>query len=69
MKMKRKKGMISEDEYSRLEGVQYTTGEEYKATANSSRKNEAAWPKKNDTQSWMCLMVKEKSDAVKNNIA
>jgi len=27
-KMKRQKGMIPEDEFSRLEGVQYTTGEE-----------------------------------------
>ena len=67
--MKRPKGMIPEDELPRLEGVHYTTGEEQKATVNSSRKNGAAGPKQNDTQLWMCLVVKAKPNAVKNNIA
>ena len=40
--MKRQKDMTPDDEPPRLEGVQYTTGEEQKATANTSRKNEAA---------------------------
>ena len=35
-----------EDEPSRSEGVQYAAWEEQKATANSSRKNEAAEPKR-----------------------
>ena len=43
--MRRQKYMKLEDEPSRLEGVQYATGEEQRATANSSRKNEAAGPK------------------------
>ena len=37
--------MTLEDEPPSSEGVQYATGEEQKATANSSRKNEAAGPK------------------------
>ena len=37
--------MTSEDELSRLEGVQYVTGEEQRAITNSSRKNEEAKPK------------------------
>ena len=37
--MKRQKDMTLEDEYLRLPGVQYTTGEEQR---NSSRKNEEA---------------------------
>ena len=32
---------------SRLEGVQYATGEEWRAIANSSRKNKVAGPKQN----------------------
>ena len=40
--MKRQK----EDEPLRLEGVQYATGEEQRAITNSSRKNEAAGPKR-----------------------
>ena len=34
--------MKLEDEPSRLEGVQYAIGEEWKASTNSSRKNEVA---------------------------
>ena len=43
-KMKRQKGMIPEDEFSRLEGVQYTTEEEQRTITNSSSKSEAAGP-------------------------
>ena len=42
---KRGKDMKPEEEPHRLEGVQYTSGEEWRATTNSSRKNEAAEPK------------------------
>ena len=38
--------MTLEDEPLRLEGVQYATGEEWREITNSSRKNEAAGPKK-----------------------
>ena len=51
---------------SRLVGVQYATGEEQR---NSSRRKEEAEPLRNDVQLWMCLVVKVKSDAIKNNTA
>ena len=41
----RQKDTILEDEPPRSEGVQYDTGEEQRAIANSSGKNEAAGPK------------------------
>ena len=44
--MKRQKDMIPEDEPPRSESVQYATGEEWRAITNSSRKNEAAGPKR-----------------------
>ena len=37
--------MTPENEFPRLEFVQYVTGEEWRAITNSSRKNEAAGPK------------------------
>ena len=43
--MKRQKYMTLEDEPLRSEGVQYASGEEWRAVSNSSRKNEAAGPK------------------------
>ena len=42
--MRNQKDMVLEDEPRRLEGVQYTTGEEERAITNSSRKNEATGP-------------------------
>ena len=42
------------------------TGEEWR---NSSKKSEVAEPKQKGAQFWMCLAMKVKSDAVKNNIA
>ena len=43
--MKRQKDMTPENEPPRLEGVQYTSEEEWRAITNSSRKNEATGPK------------------------
>ena len=43
--MKKQKDMTLEDEPSRLESVQYATGEEWRVITNSSRKNEADGPK------------------------
>ena len=37
--------MTPEDKPLRLEGVQYATGEEWRAITNSSRKKEVAGPK------------------------
>ena len=50
---KRQKGMSPEDEPSKLEGVQYATGEEQRAITNSSRKDEAAGPKRK----WCSVVV------------
>ena len=65
---KRQKDMTPEDEPSRSEGVQYSTGEEQRTITNSSRKNEEDGPK------WKYSVVnvsrvKVKFDAIKNNIA
>ena len=43
--MKRQKDTTPEDEPPRSVGVQYATGEEQRAVANSSRKNDVAGPK------------------------
>ena len=43
--MKRQKDMTPEDEPPKLEGIQYDTGEEWRAVTNSSSKNEATGPK------------------------
>ena len=37
--------MTPEDEPPKLEGIQYDTGEEWRAVTNSSSKNEATGPK------------------------
>ena len=42
--MKRQKDVTLEDESPRSEGVQYATGEEWRTTTDSPRKNEAAEP-------------------------
>ena len=55
--MKKQKDMTLKDELPRLVGAQYITGE---ACRNSSR---------NNAKLWICLVVKLKFDAVKNNIA
>ena len=68
--VKRKKKYITpEVEFSRLEDVQYATGEEQRAITNSSRKNEMGGPKWNSTQFWVSLVLKVKFNALKNNIA
>ena len=47
-------------------GAQYATGEEWR---NSSRKNEEAELKQNNTPFWMWLVMEVKADSVKNNAA
>ena len=44
-RQEKKKDMTLEDEPLRLEGVHYATGEDWRAIANSFRKNEEAGPK------------------------
>ena len=71
--MNRQKDMTLRDDpphpTSRSEGVQYATVEEQRAITNSSRKNEAAGPKQKQSSVWMYLVMKVKSNAIKNNIA
>ena len=64
--MKRHKDMTLKDELPRSVGTQYATGEEWR---NSSRKNEEAEPKQNNTHLWMQQLMEVKSNAVKSNIA
>ena len=67
--IKGQKDMTLKDESPRSEGVQYATGEEWKITINSPRKNERLGQSVNDAQLWMCLVMKVKSNAAKSSIA
>ena len=58
--------MTQKDELPRSVDAQNATGEEERYI---SRKNEEAESSGNNAQVWMCLIVKIKSNAVKNNIA
>ena len=61
--------MIPEDESPRSKGVKYATWEEQsKLLISPKRINQLGWSG-NNIQLWMCLVVKVKSDAVKNNTA
>ena len=62
--MKGKKIMTAEDELPRSEGVHYVAGEEQKITPGRMKR---LGKSRNDFQLWMCLVVKVKSDVVKNN--
>ena len=63
--VKRQKAMTLKDELHRSVGAQYATGEEWR---NSSRRNEEAETKWTQCPVWMYLVVKVKSNAVKNSI-
>ena len=58
--------MTLKDELPSLVGAQYATGEEWR---KNSRRNEETEPSRNNAQLWMCLVVKVKSEAVKNYIS
>ena len=49
-------------------GIQYTTGEEWRVIINPPVRMKQLGHSRNDAQLWICLVVKVKSDAVKNNI-
>ena len=57
--------MTLKDEPNRLVGAQYTTGEERLAPEIMKRLSQS----RNEAQLQMYLVVKVKSDAMKNNIA
>ena len=63
---KRQKDVTLKDELPSLVGAQYATREEWR---KNSRRNEEAEPSRNNAQLWMCLVVKVKSEAVKNYIS
>ena len=60
--MKRQKDRTLKDELPRSEGAQYATGDHWR---NNSRKNVRWSQSKNNTQLWMGLVIKAKSDAVR----
>ena len=65
--IKKLKYRIQKDELTRLIDAQYATGDLWRY---NSRKNEETKTKqKKSTKLWMGLVMKVKSDAVKNNIA
>ena len=49
------------------EGIQYTTGKEQRAITIAPERMKRPGKSGNDIQLWICLEVKVKSDAVKNN--
>ena len=64
--MKRQKDMTLKDELPRSVGAQYATGEQRRKTPEGMKRLSQSG---NNSQWWMCLVVKVMSDAVKNNIA
>ena len=67
--VKRQKDMTPEDEPPRSEGVQYATGEEWRAITNSSRKTEEAEPKRKQHSTAGASGRESKVRCCKNNIA
>ena len=61
--------MTLKDEPSRLEGIQYTTGKGREQLLIAPERMKQLGQSRNNSQLWMCLVVKVKSDAMKNNIA
>ena len=61
--MKRQKDRALKDDLPRSVGAQYATGDSGEIT----REGMKGWRQsKNNTQLWMCLVVKVKSDAINN---
>ena len=64
--VKRQNDKILKEELPRSVGAQDATGDQWRS---NSRKNEEIEQSKNNTQLWMRLVMKVKSDAVKSNTA
>ena len=64
--MKRQKDRTLKDELPRLVGAQYAMEKNGEITPERMKRQSQSG---NNTQLWMCLMVKVKSNAVKNNLA
>ena len=67
--MKKQKDMTPENEPLRSECVQYATGEEQRAITIAPERMNWLGQCRNDAQLWMCLVVKVKSNAIKNSIS
>ena len=67
--MYRQKDITREDEPQRLVHVQMLSGKSRGQLLIAPEKNEAAGQRGDDDQLWMCLVVKVKYDAIKNNTA
>ena len=65
----KQKDMTGEDEPLWSEGVRYAIVDKHRTITNSFRKMKWLGQNGNDTQLCMCLVVKVKSDGVKNHIA
>ena len=67
--MKRKKDMTPDDETPRSEGVQYAPmGKSRGQLLIAPERMKQLGQSRSDSQVWMCLVVKVKSNAVENNI-
>ena len=64
--MKRQKDMTLKDKLHRSIGAQYPTEMSREIAPEGMKRLSQS---RNNAQLWMCLVVKVKSDAVKNNIA
>ena len=64
--MKRRKDRTWKDEFPRLVGAQYATGDQWR---NNSRKNEGMEPKQKQHQLGVRLVIETRSNTVKSNIA
>ena len=64
--MKRQKDITPEDEPHRSVGVQYATGKRGEIAPKRMKRLSQSG---NDAQLWMCLVMKIKSDAIKNSTA
>ena len=67
--MRNQKDITLEDEPRRLEGVQYTLGKRRGQLLIAPERMKQLGQSEKDTQLWMCLVVKAKSDAANSNIA
>ena len=64
--MKRQKDRTLKDEFPRLVGAQYATGDQWR---KNSKRMKGCSRRKNNTQLWMGLVIEARFDAVKSNIA
>ena len=64
--MERQNDRILKEELPRSVGAKYATGDQWR---NNSKRMKGWSLRKNNTQLWMGLVIKARSDAVKSNIA